>query len=250
MPEDLSETIMSIGEIATLLYDLEGASETMVDWYFQHRGPGVDDKEVLKRIRYEVGELEFHAKSLRIYLTRLQSTIMVHNFPAMVNEKTLEDMGFAGYVDGEAIEIAIPYSFVTSTATFLFFIKRFEKLKNLMQNTSMWHMVMRMILEKLKPHAPFKLPLKHASLEIVVFKPQKMLGDPDHFWLRPVIDAFVNNRFILNDDAMSLDIYTTYQTDKEKPEIRLRLKKKEKKQLITVRNEQLIQVWGPQKCSE
>ncbi len=221
------QTIESLGGLMRVLYELEGAAEQMVDFYFQNgvRFVGDDDLERMRQIRQSVGKVEHQARSIRAYLTRLKATEVTRSTSADPGQREVEQLGFHGYVGEDYIEISVPYDWVTSTTAFIYMVKKYKQLNNLVQATHEWHWMIEGVLKKLEPHVPFDLPIKNAQVDIVVFKPNRTLGDPDHFWYRPVVDAFVQRRFIMNDDAESLKIYATYTRDRENPEVRIRLRK-------------------------
>lgn len=224
--EEAVQTINSIGDVMRVLYELEGAAEKMVDVYLGgSKFDGEDDLEVWRRIRQIVGETEFQTRSIRAYLSKLKATTIVRNTNAQPDQREIEKLGFCGFVSADSIEICVPYFWIASTSSFIFTIKRLRHFKNLTDATSEWHWMMEGVLKKLEPHVPFDLPIKHAEIDIVFFKPNLPLGDPDHFWYRPVIDAFVQRRFIMNDDASTLQIHVTYEHDSDHPELRIKLKK-------------------------
>lgn len=227
--EETVQTINSLGDLSRTLYDLEDAAERMADVYFKH-GPkfeGDDDKETMRQVRKIIGETEQQSHALRDYLAILKATSVIRHTDAQPGQREVEQLGFGGYVgkrddDGrDYIEFSIPYNWLASTSSFMFNIKKYQQLKNLSSATHEWHWMMEGVLKKMEQFAPFSLPIQHAKIDIVFFKPNLPLGDPDHFWYRPVIDALVQRGFISSDDAGSLQIHVAYEHDPKHPELRI-----------------------------
>ena len=158
----------------------------------------------------------------------MKASFVIRSTDAQPGQREVEQLGFGGYVgkdhDGRGfVEISIPFDWMTSTAKYIYYVKKFDKLNNLASATHEWHWVMEGVLKKLESRVPFTLPLQHARLDIGLFKPNAVLGDPDHFWYRPVVDAFVQRRFIMDDNTESLQIHVVYERSPNHPELRIRL---------------------------
>lgn len=224
--QDVTETIESISDVMLMLSELEAATEQMVDVYFQnspYRSESGDDRYRISQIRQIVGNVERQARSIRAYLGRLYSSIVIRNTNEEPGMREVDRLGFKGYVDSNGIEISIPYSWISASSAFIYTVKKFPYWNSSTSELDVWHWVMEGVLKKLEPYVPFTLPLQRADIEIVMFKPRARLGDPDHFWYRPIIDTFVQRRFILNDNAQNLHISVSYAHDPANPEVRIRL---------------------------
>ena len=249
MPEDrhdMFQTIESVAELMLVLAELEAASEQMVDVYFQsNRSRAIEDTDRYRihQIRQIVGDAERQARSIRAYLTRLTSTIITRNTNEDPGLREVERLGFEGYVGPDSIELSVPYPWISCSSAFIYTVKKYPHWNSMTSATDVWHWVMEGALKKLEPFVPFKLPLEHAQIDIVMFKPRARVGDPDHFWYRPIVDAFKQRRFIVNDDAMSLQIRVGYKHDANHPEVRIRLGNPPENRGIDVRNEGLKKVF-------
>lgn len=229
---DLVPTLTSIGDVTLVLHQLEEYAEHIVDHYFEigKEHHVNDDWEYLRLIREVVGDMEWESRALRAYLNRIMGDIIIRNTSPDPYTREVDRLGFEGFVgkddDGvDCIEFAIPYRWITASSAYIYSVKELKKLNNLTYATHVWHWVMEGALKKMEPHVPFTLPLQRAQMNIVVYKPGARLGDPDHFWYRPIVDTFVARQFISHDDARSLHIHVAYERDEEQPEIRIRLRK-------------------------
>lgn len=244
--EDVIEAIESIADLMMVLAELEAASEQMVDIYFQnnpYRSEDGDDRYRIQQVRQIVGDVERKARSIRAYLARLESSVVIRNTHEEPELREVNHLGFKGYVGSNYIELSIPYTWISISSAFIYTAKKFPYWDSSTSATDVWHWVMEGILKKLEPHVPFQLPLEGAKIEIVMFKPRARLGDPDHFWYRPIVDAFVQRRFIVNDDAQSLDISVAYAYDPQSPEVRIRLVPVSENHQLNVRAKNLTRVF-------
>ena len=240
--DEVIQTIDSIADLNRLLAEIEAAGELMVDYYMQFYGPEVENiRKRHERMRNVIGGVQQEALAIRSYLTRLQATTVVRDLGLPMDVDTLKKLGFAAYVDAEGVEVSMPFDWLASSSSFLFRSKIRRQWEGLAQVSGMWHSVFYDILEHVKPSIPFEMPIKKAQIDIVLFKPVNNLGDPDHFWMRPVIDSFVHNRVILSDHAHNVHIHVGYEHDPNHPELRIRVSPLKEKHDYGVRNEHLEQ---------
>lgn len=221
--DEVIQTIDSIADLNRLLAEIEAAGELMVDYYMQTGPEEENTRRRYENVRKSVGDAQHRAKSLRAYLSRLQSTIVLRDLIPKTDIDALRKLGFAGYVDEEGVEVSIPFNWLAASSSFIFRAKERKEWEGLSNVAGMWHTIMSDVLTYLKPHIPFQMPLKKAQIDIVLYKPVNNLGDPDHFWMRPVIDSFVNNRVILSDHANNVHLHVGYEHDSSHPELRIRV---------------------------
>ncbi|SFU95438.1 hypothetical protein [Alicyclobacillus macrosporangiidus] len=162
-----------------------------------------------------VDNLAFRLRGLRDALNRIIATSIVRGIEE--NAKTPLDFGITVDWLENGFTIHMPYSMVSMSDWFLVRSKRISGLQSLNTVRDAWGSLIRS-LERERP-AHMKSPFWRVAVRVDIFVEHPEPLDPDHFWIRPILDALVNRRFLVDDDAEHIIFMLHYHMRQEAPRV-------------------------------
>lgn len=167
----------------------------------------------------DIGEIELKLRGIRDSLGRMVADsiykgLLHHRFRP-------EDFGFVvsefGTQGGFSIEV--PYEMIAMSDMYVLRSKKISGLSYLATVRVAWTGLVFEATERLKQNGPY--PIRHSRVRVSINMIHKKPLDPDHFWIRPILDGLVENRILANDDALSVEFIQMYQTARSDNRVRI-----------------------------
>ena len=119
----------------------------------------------------------------------------------------------------DGIYIELPYDMISMSDLYRVRNKRLSSVSSLFTVRQAWIALIKKLVEKHHGSAP----LRRAKIRVNIYTEHKLPLDPDHFWLRPVIDGLVETHLLVNDNADSVEIMLAYRMNRNQQFVRIEI---------------------------
>ncbi|WP_067936812.1 hypothetical protein [Alicyclobacillus kakegawensis] len=158
--------------------------------------------------------LAMRLRGLRDSLNRIIATSLVRRIEEKVNSP--EDFGITVDWLKNGFVITLPYSMISMSDLYLMRSKRISNLTGLNTVWNAWGTIIRSVQSQ-RP-VPTEM-IWRATVRVDIFVEHRVPLDPDHFWIRPILDALVNQRFLADDDAEHIIFMLHYHLRSKNPRV-------------------------------
>ncbi len=170
-------------------------------------------------------QIEMKLRGLRESANRMWATSVEKKI--MRDLKQAKDYGVeVQFIDG-GLSFRLPYQMACLSDLFVLRSKKLSGLSSLTSVRRFWSLLVESALRTVDVtslEGPFWAADVDVTIRIVHARPL----DPDHFWIRPILDALVQQNIFVNDDALRMNFSLTYLTKQSTEEIFLDVKKRKK----------------------
>ncbi|EPZ43791.1 MULTISPECIES: hypothetical protein [Alicyclobacillus] len=155
-----------------------------------------------------IEDIELKLRGIRDTIGRLVADSIVQGL--LEQKYSPEDYGIQVERQKSGFTLKIPYELISMSDLFLVRSKRINGLSHLYTVREAWIALMRGISLKLKEHGHY--PLLRARVKVCIEITHSIPLDPDHFWIRPLIDGLCQSGILMNDDAKRLVFILSYKS--------------------------------------
>jgi len=188
-------TMLDLMEIEGMLVALNRTSENVEQQVFD------DMEHSVRGIRDSVGRIVANSIVLGIH----EAGHLPEEYGVIVTQRT-DERGFT---------LEIPYEMISMSDLFMLRSKKIAALQSLFTVRQAWVALVSAAARRLKLNNSM-YPLHRASVHVTIQIQGSRPLDPDHFWVRPVLDGLVESGLIVNDDAEIVSFMLDYQMNRER----------------------------------
>lgn len=155
-----------------------------------------------------IEDIELKLRGIRDTVGRLVGDSIVNG----LRERSYvpEDYGIHVTHRDSGFSLSIPYALISMSDLFLVRSKRLSGLSQLYTIRDAWVALMRGVADKLSRQDRGRI--LHAKVEVKIKVTHKRPLDPDHFWLRPILDGLCQSGILVDDDAKNIVFILSYET--------------------------------------
>jgi len=161
----------------------------------------------------DIGEIEMKLRGIRDSIARMVAESLVTGLRE--HGRTASDYGVIVTANEtkNGFTIEVPYDMISMSDLFMVRSKRISGLSNLCSVRDSWCSLIGHAVSDLQRTDQY--PMLRAEVHVLIEITHPLPLDPDHFWVRPIIDALVENGILVHDDANHIIFIQEYRTERK-----------------------------------
>ena len=216
MPDDTRRYRQLVVEQDPFLYHLLDFDDATVRQYLEISLALCEAEDAISTISRAIpqigvaeGSLKLAKKSreLRKAVNQIVSSAIVSR--VSFGKFDVENIGIHASAGENYLEFDFPFEAIAMSTLHILNLKKIVSIEQLMNEGQAWADLMAETISRIPMQYRERLPKSRIVVHVLTNK--RRMSDPDHFWMRPVIDSFVNCGIISDDNPITCEFRVHYQ---------------------------------------